>query len=720
MATVLIDQREYASLRVVVSISTNTERNKEMKLEQILGLWRERAKWRLHGYMRSHADQYTKQMEDEDQAGPSEVKWLLSGQQSRDGQAFLDELGVKREEEIKEALRKNAEALEKAEDEYEEARGERTRPQQVRERFGLSGLELEMLMQVVGSRLWADVGRLSGVASGRTGEKIGSRYLQDLFREPMDVSVETYHGLRRLVEKRLLVAASEETEGSWRRVDVSQPVLDFMQGLAPRQALTGVTQREALTAEFEMVWGEGMRVALAGPLKARKPVLVVGPAGSGRRHHVQALLGGQGLTVVDMATASRGAPAAPVWADLVRDTQLMGGALLLRLDGLQEPWPDAALVGIEQVLSLADCPVVMTAHEGRLPSLSRAVEVVALELPNTQEQEALWMRLIKGQIERQDAQQQTAALLCANYQLHGAQIVRAFDVVRGGKRARAQELDISVLLDAIRRILEHGLSGLAQVLEGGLSLSSVVLSAEVKQQLQEIQDFARNRQRVLYEWGAAASGHSSAGLSVLFSGAPGTGKTLCAIAIGKALGKVVWRVDLSQIVNKYIGETEKNLGKTFREASKAQAVLLFDEADSLFSKRTEVKSSNDRYANLEVNFLLQRIESFPGICILTTNLADSIDDAFKRRLRFIVNFPVPEERDRALLWERLLPAAAPRAANIDFGQLAKKFSFSGGHIYNATLRATFKAAAQDRPIDLNLLMEAGLHEDRSLGNLVRS
>ena len=140
---------------------------------------------------------------------------------------------------------------------------------------------------------------------------------------------------------------------------------------------------------------------------------------------------------------------------------------------------------------------------------------------------------------------------------------------------------------------------------------------------------------------------------------PGTGKTLLANALANELGKVLYRVDLSRVVDKYIGETEKNLGKIFDEASKAQAIILFDEADALFAKRTEVKSSNDRHANQEINFLLQKLESYNGITILTTNLSKSIDDAFRRRMRFIVDFPMPDLRARASLWKRMMPPDAP-------------------------------------------------------------
>jgi SpoVK/Ycf46/Vps4 family AAA+-type ATPase len=210
-------------------------------------------------------------------------------------------------------------------------------------------------------------------------------------------------------------------------------------------------------------------------------------------------------------------------------------------------------------------------------------------------------------------------------------------------------------------------------------------------------------------------------VSALFSGPPGTGKTMVASLIAKELGLELFRVDLSRIVSKYVGETEKNLGRAFDEAENSQAVLLFDEADALFARRTDVKSSNDRYANLEVNYLLQRLESFEGIVLLTTNNASSIDDAFRRRLRFRIEFDTPEAPERKLLWHAMFPADAPLAADVNFDQLAEQFEMSGGYIKNAVVRAAFLAAAAGpTQITHGLLMRAAQLEWREMGRLGKS
>src|SRR5688500_15999565 len=185
---------------------------------------------------------------------------------------------------------------------------------------------------------------------------------------------------------------------------------------------------------------------------------------------------------------------------------------------------------------------------------------------------------------------------------------------------------------------------------------------------------------------------TSRGLTALFSGPPGTGKTLVAGVVARELGLDLYQIDLSKLMSKWIGETERNLASIFDAAEDGQVILLFDEADSLFAKRTEVRSSNDRYANLEVNYLLQRLDSFEGIAILTTNASSSIDQAFKRRLSFRLSFPFPDEETREQLWRAHLPATLPTQGPLALDKLAHKYQLSGGYIRNACLRAAFLAA----------------------------
>ncbi len=246
----------------------------------------------------------------------------------------------------------------------------------------------------------------------------------------------------------------------------------------------------------------------------------------------------------------------------------------------------------------------------------------------------------------------------------------------------------------------------------------LVLAAEPLHQVKDLARFARVRDRLFETYGFGRKQAYGRALSALFSGPSGTGKTMVAGLIARDLGVELYRVDLSRVVSKYIGETEERLGALFTEASQVGAALLFDEADSMFGSRTEIKSSNDRYANLEVNYLLQRLEEYEGVVILTTNFAASIDEAFVRRLRFRVQFPFPTPKERARLWEVMLPDEMPQDdAGIDFDWLGETFELSGGHVRNAVLRGAMIAADADKPLTNRMMYDAAAAEYRELGKL---
>jgi len=264
------------------------------------------------------------------------------------------------------------------------------------------------------------------------------------------------------------------------------------------------------------------------------------------------------------------------------------------------------------------------------------------------------------------------------------------------------------------------LGRLADLVVTPFQWSDLVLPDEELAQLQDMVVYQAHRHWVFSAWNMASKLPYGGGTAALFWGPPGTGKTMAASVIANALGRELHRVDLSRVVDKFIGETEKNLARVFDAAAEAHAVLLFDEADSLFARRTSVSSSNDRYANLETNFLLQRMDAHPGITILTTNQIKAVDEAFLRRIRFKVEFPFPDEAARAALWAESLPAELPLADDVDPTALGERFELSGGHIRMAVLRAAFCAAAAEQPVSQDMLVEAALFECQALGKLIRS
>jgi SpoVK/Ycf46/Vps4 family AAA+-type ATPase len=214
----------------------------------------------------------------------------------------------------------------------------------------------------------------------------------------------------------------------------------------------------------------------------------------------------------------------------------------------------------------------------------------------------------------------------------------------------------------------------------------------------------RYRARVCDEWGFAEKSNRGLGLSGLFAGPSGTGKTLAAEVLANELELDLFRIDLSTVVSKYIGETEKNLRRVFDAAEEGGAILLFDEADALFGKRSEVKDSHDRYANVEISYLLQRMEAYRGLAILATNMKEALDPAFLRRLRFVVLFPFPDQAQRAEIWRRIFPAKTP-TDSLDIDGLAR-LSISGGNIRNIALNAAFAAAGSEEPVRMPHLLGA--------------
>ncbi|HEV7559460.1 MAG TPA: ATP-binding protein, partial [Kofleriaceae bacterium] len=276
------------------------------------------------------------------------------------------------------------------------------------------------------------------------------------------------------------------------------------------------------------------------------------------------------------------------------------------------------------------------------------------------------------------------------------------------------------LEQGIRQHLESRLGTTANRVARLATWAQVILPTDIQDSLTELIARIKHRRIVFDKWGFDHVMSTSRGVTALFQGGPGTGKTLVASAIANELGMDLYRVDLSRVMSKWIGETEQNLAKLFDAAEDGNAIILFDEADSLFAKRTEVKSSVDRYANLEVNYLLQRIDTFEGIAILTTNFGTSIDAAFKRRLSLRLTFPFPDEDMRERLWRTHLPAEVPTAGVFDLAEIARKYRLSGGYIRNAALRAAFLAAEEHSPLTQDHLERAIKAEFREIGKIAES
>jgi hypothetical protein len=268
---------------------------------------------------------------------------------------------------------------------------------------------------------------------------------------------------------------------------------------------------------------------------------------------------------------------------------------------------------------------------------------------------------------------------------------------------------------AAREIARRDLDGLAMRIDSRATWNDLILPPATEAMLREVTAQTRHRHRVYEEWGMGSRSRRGLGIAALFHGPSGTGKTLTAEVIANELQVDLYHVDLSQIVSKYIGETEKNLEKIFTAAERAGALLLFDEADALFGKRSEIRDAHDRYANIEVGYLLQRIEAYDGLVILTTNLKGSLDSAFLRRFRFVVSFPFPDTEDRRRLWQIAFPNTAP-VEEVDTHRLSRVV-LSGGSIRNIALAAAFLAAEESGPINTDRILRAA---SRELAKMERS
>ena len=282
----------------------------------------------------------------------------------------------------------------------------------------------------------------------------------------------------------------------------------------------------------------------------------------------------------------------------------------------------------------------------------------------------------------------------------------------------AQPLTLTALQQACRRVATPNLGGLARKIEPHYTWDDIVLPEPQLVQLHELTLHVKRAQFVLETWGFAGKLPYGRGVTALFSGLSGTGKTMAASILGAELELDLYKIDLSCVVSKYIGETEKNLNQIFAEAQNSNAMLFFDEADALFGKRSEVKDAHDRYANIETAYLLQRIEDYSGVVILATNMKQNMDEAFVRRMRFIIHFPFPSEIEREGIWEKAFPSSAPLSSEVDFRWLARKLKITGGHIKNISLRAAFLASARRTAIDMDCLVEAARRELGKTGKII--
>ncbi len=339
----------------------------------------------------------------------------------------------------------------------------------------------------------------------------------------------------------------------------------------------------------------------------------------------------------------------------------------------------------------------------------------SFNIPDFAERKALWQdALAQNRLPLPD----NLDLISGQFWLTSGQIRACVAAARDMSLQQHAPFTGDTLLAAARASSNPHLGTLAREITPRYSWNDIVLPENEKTILHEIVNTVRCRPVVLDDWGVGQKLTASSGVTILFAGPPGTGKTMAAEVIASELGLSLYKIELSTIVSKYIGETEKNLEQIFSEAQNSNAILFFDEADAIFGKRSEVKDAHDRYANIEVSYLLQRMEAYDGVTILATNLRSNLDEAFTRRLSYAVDFPFPDEHYRELIWKTLFPPHVPCAENLDFRLMARRFKLAGGSIRNIIVGAAYLAAAEQSQVSMKHLLHSTRRELQKMGRLV--
>jgi len=356
-----------------------------------------------------------------------------------------------------------------------------------------------------------------------------------------------------------------------------------------------------------------------------------------------------------------------------------------------------------RVIERLSGPVLLASREP-VP-LNRAFVRFEVVKPDPSEQRRLWERALGP-----TASDSNGALDALSQQFRLS--ARTISATAALAASDPDSASLDYLWSACRSLARPKLEDLAQRIVPSAGWEDLVLPELQAQTLRQLASQVRHRMQVYETWGFSAKGRRGLGVSALFTGDSGTGKTMAAEVLARDLALDLYRIDLSAVVSKYIGETEKNLKQVFDAAEEGGVLLLFDEADALFGKRSEVKDSHDRYANIEVSYLLQRMEGYQGLAILTTNSKSALDRAFQRRLRFMVNFPFPDVAQREAIWRRIFPAPTP-TENLDFAKLAQ-LNVTGGNIRNIALNAAFLAAESKRPVEMRHLLQAAKLEAQKI------
>jgi hypothetical protein len=450
-------------------------------------------------------------------------------------------------------------------------------------------------------------------------------------------------------------------------------------------------------------------------------VYMQGRTGVGRRETAAVLCAQYRLSVVgaDLARlAALDIPFPQAWRLAIREARLAGAALLVT--EWESCLNEAGLPPEELWTALATYPYPVficgkDVWEPQDETRTRRLLRVKFDLPVYEDRQRLWTQGVK---------QHGAAVnaldlepLVSKFRFTPAQITRAVTTAADLAASRGESMNARDLYAGAQAHSTLRLGQLAKQIIPRHDWDDLILPPDRIEQLRELRARAEHTHLVHEVWGYGKKVAPKPSISALFAGESGTGKTMSAEVIANDLGLVMYRIDLSAVVSKYIGETEKNLSAIFEEARTSNAILFFDEADALFGKRSEVKDAHDRYANIETAYLLQQIEDYDGIAILATNLRQNLDEAFTRRLDFVIDFPFPDTEYRKRIWQAHFPPEVPLASDLDLDELAERYPLAGGNIRNAALASAFLAASDGKQITMQHVRSAVRREHQTMGRL---
>ncbi len=483
-----------------------------------------------------------------------------------------------------------------------------------------------------------------------------------------------------------------------------------------------VVIHEALKSRLQMLF----RLAVENPSGQRPIIYLHGLSGVGKKTLARALCGDFDLMMLSV-DFQRLIMSPEMFREkirlVLREGLLQTAAIYFdhveKLETLKDEY--ASLLD-DLVQEIADMGwITLLGSENPLPSALLelpAISPVEISRPSHDAQEALWKIHLDGELLQSEVP--SPERLVASFDLTGGQIARAVRRAQQSALVRDPEqghVNLADLIANSRIESQPRLTSLSRKVEPNYCWSDLVLPDDQIQQLRELSKQIEHRHVVMVDWGFANKLSLGHGLNALFAGPSGTGKTIAAEVIANDLGLDLYKIDLSAVVSKYIGETEKNLSRVFTEAEYSNAILFFDEADALFGKRSEVKDAHDRYANIEIAYLLQKMEEYEGITILATNLRKNIDEAFTRRIRFIIEFPLPEEEYRHRIWQGIWPKGTPLAPEVDLNFMSRQFKLAGGNIRNIALTAAFYAADNGKAVGMKHLILATKREYQKMAKL---